>query len=253
MTPVNLPSLPTDTLYKFLTFFGLVILLTSFLTPVFTFKDNDIEKFSLTLRNNTLKGSNKAIDIGLKQMDSVMRDMESRKQNVIYEYKQPKGRSVYDSTYHKIYVDLTSQRNRWASQYNSQGDSLVITRQQLANLYSFEEQVISYCNSGIIFGIVLSLCGFVLWFVNNQIYQDLYIKLQGGFKIIPAAQNPTGKKQLSEDELYQKSWSQEMVSKVLKTLVVYLVLQLLFDFLFQKHFPKGFFQARKVEIVEVPR
>lgn len=253
MNGFNLPNLPTDTLYKFLTVFGLVILLTSFLTPVLTFKDNDLTKYSLTLKTKNLERKSNVLDNRLKELDSLTKSIDMSKRNVIYKYQDKRGIWHDDSSSHLEIVNMFSELNLTASQSNGLQDSLLITKQQLNHIYSFEEQVIGYCNKGIFYGIIITVAGFFLWFLNNQVYQDLFIKIQGGYKIVPKTNFKKGAPQLTEEQQYINAWRQEIVTKILTTIILFLSLYIIIQFFFDNYFPSGIFEIKRFEIVTMPK
>lgn len=248
MNGLSFPNLPTDTLYKFLTVFGLVILLFSFATPLILLKDNYVEKYKLIFLTKKLESENNNFKAGKLALDTIISSPNFQDYNKIFVSK--KGNHIeYDSSNYRRYVGRLNERIYYINRINQTADSLFISQKQLENLYRNEERIVNYSNYGIVYGAIICLFGFILWFVNNQVYQDLFIKVQSGYKILPFKRKNS--KQIvgeSEDELYLRTWRGEIERKVYWFLIVLLVLLIVVPLVFEKTIGHGLYKAERVEV-----
>ena len=255
MTGITYPNLPTDTLYKFLSVFGLIILVVSFIIPSITLHDNFVEKYKLTLSYKDIERNRDDIEKKIVTINKQLHSQDFIKTNTIVRRQKANGVFIDDSSGNKNFNSTIEKKETLIDLINKKSDSLMITKKQLENLYATEKNIITYCNNGILLGFVLSILGFILWYVNNQVYQDLALKIQSGYKILPLKENKTKKEkgEKTEDEKSKEAWKQEIDKNIFKFLFILAAVLVGVLLIYNWIFPNGFFESEKIEIIYVEK
>jgi hypothetical protein len=249
MNAFNIPTLPTDTLYKFLTMFGLIILLTTLLTPAISLKDNNINKFKLALDFKRLEQDKSNTRQDINALDSTFKIINKNKWYLVKTYVDRNGKLYFDSTSYKLFDYVRTNLNSSIYLLARKQDSLLITNQQLENLYSSELEILTYCNKGILYGLIISACGFLLWFFNNQVYHDLFLKMQVGYKfgfkeeVEDIVELPKNKK--NKRLKYLDNWNSLIAVESLKTVLIIIIVIVGCHYAYYQAYPNGFFVSKK--------
>lgn len=194
---MNMPSLPTDNLYKFIALSGLAIVLLvgyKFLNfQAYVDKacsDENLKLTELSFKSDQLK----------KDLEFLIKVIENKKRNIFEITKDYKDTSISTGTELKIYRDKLYESikyNRleinkeieWIGlvdahlELKKRNEELAQTRDEIemelerieSIQHQFKKSLIFYVPF-FIFGISISLIGFGLWYRKKQIFEDLIIK-----------------------------------------------------------------------------
>ena len=147
---MDLPTLPTDNLYKFLALGGLVLLVASFAFPLIRISDIQVKLIEARRDGELLKVETASFE---KELDRVG--------------QRPKVSSADAAWYRTRLLDLRIKEIQWSSR-QEQIDQL--TKELL-----FAQ---SFLGLGCGIGTVLSAVGFALWYRRVQKPNDLLLKRQ---------------------------------------------------------------------------
>jgi hypothetical protein len=140
---MELPTIPTDNLYKFLTVFGILVAIASLLIPRYV--------------HNQMR-------VQVLRADTELREAQARS-DAIHRVNQAQNNQMN-------YVELTTQL---------EGIQPAIARAEGRKQEAESQEVqasrlVATSNVGVAVGIALATLGFVLWYLNLQRWQDQAVK-----------------------------------------------------------------------------
>lgn len=139
MDNLSIPNVPTDTLYKFMTIFGLIMLIVSFSTPIISFKDSNLKRYDLSYQIAKTEFYHSIVNREVAKLDSTISKLE-------LEFLANKTNDLESDKS----ISLLRKHNFDAlSKMEVERDSVFMMKQQLEHLTSYEKQIFGYCNQGI--------------------------------------------------------------------------------------------------------
>jgi len=170
---MNVPSLPTDNLYKFMAIFGLLILLTS--TYVLIKETDKINTF-----NSEVIGVSDKLESFLIRVDST-RNLRRQLMKDSLNYKNPTfGVVIEEEEY------LSREIDKMHSDFNSRVERIKWVEAR----YDFIKEVFGFSS---IISMLLIGFGFGQWYYKHQRYIDAEMKLEGE-KILKKIKNRKSEK-----------------------------------------------------------
>lgn len=177
----NLLKIPTDNLYKFMAFSGIIIFVVSLSFPLYFM--NSIEHEKVVFMTEYSKSNDKMIEI-----DNIC--------NTYFSFLDSLDKTGYvfnpiyfadgDSAIHHLYeinkaMLITGQDILLATQ-----DTINASHAEYDYKNFVENKVLNLCNFGIFLGMILGMIGILFWYNHNQFYNDiiLYNKTGNKFKDI---------------------------------------------------------------------
>ena len=213
------------------------------------------EKYLLSLTTKKMQSNINDIEEKILLLDSQINSKTFSNTNIIREFKDKVTKKTIriDSTGYKNFAKVLSQRTSLINQINQKTDSLFVTKKQLQSIYASEGSIIAVCNNGIQAGLIICFLGFIFWYRNHQVYQDLILKIQSGYKIIPKKTNKPSHESKSEDILYLEAWKSEVDKSRILFLITIIVLLVIFGYIYNWKYPAGFYKSQQIDLVVIEK
>jgi len=164
---MNLSTVPTDNLYKFMAIFGLILLITCTIYPI--------------SKINTAERAKIDVEISLQKLEREMDHIKTEAETISSELTSIENDSESDISSQKTEIIELIRNKRNSLQ--SRNDDLEINiidikeKRMLSSLLVSELRFFLYFGSlGSIIGSILMLSGFYLWKNKVQRYQDIILK-----------------------------------------------------------------------------
>ncbi len=177
----GIPSLPTDNLYKFIAIFGLVIMTICFSVPIVYMQDLAKNKVELTM--NSLSAKLKMQRYGA-EIDTFRSQIKAMQEDpTLFTFDSVTG-VIYANGNLMIMIDTMQKQMDAVGEKFSESSKKYTNEKALLDYISISEsQVIDLCNAGILLGLFMTVFGFILWYINNQIYLDIILKKESEYPI----------------------------------------------------------------------
>ena len=163
-TLMNLPLLPTDNLYKFMSLAGAVIIILSVIYPIIQIEE-------LQHRIVSLNGEEKILD---QEIEFIKHDVKFLEKNInILEKKKNQKIGELNELLRK-----STELSRKTNEQQIKNIELFYKKQdiELTSKYISQNRILGFIGTG--FGSFLAFFGFYLWYVRIQKLQDLLLKRQ---------------------------------------------------------------------------
>ncbi|MCT7489409.1 hypothetical protein N5T63_10900 [Aliarcobacter cryaerophilus] len=171
---MQLPTIPTDNLYKFMSISGLLVMLFFFLTLTYSIYQLEINIMEEQKNTNIVKSKVEVLDklrenykSYIKVLEELLKEKEITKKE-FYEIKY-KELSKYTDYLNNVLLDISIGEGNIKKLENTLNSILIIG-------------IISFL--GILIGFFLARRGFKLWYEKLQVYQDRNIKDLNSNRII---------------------------------------------------------------------
>jgi hypothetical protein len=164
---MNVPTLPTDNLYKFLALTGLVLMLACF--------------GALEFRAAKQQELDTAVSLGKEALGYLERDIERVAERLT-------GQATEDQEYPKVTANEYAQ---FKMRIRNVGEDIIELRgksERAEAHYQRTQRILFLLLLGGIFGGFIAIAGFALWYVRLQKYQDVLIRCQADQSAQQAAQ-----------------------------------------------------------------
>lgn len=152
---MQIPTLPTDNLYKFIALSGLLIVLVSFFIPICIMHQVNMQRFDIEADVNVAIEESRRLENKTNLLRQSMKDKSITKEEA----------RLKNDEFDKISEKNTMNGIRLKSQLNK----LKFTIEEIKDL---KWLVLIGCG----LGVVIAWAGFLLWYKRLQKYQDIIIR-----------------------------------------------------------------------------
>jgi len=166
---MNLPSIPTDNLYKFLAITGLILCLVSIFYP--TIEGDKIDREIIQLETNT--------NIYLRESEHLNREQDFFEEKLDDAKLAAKSKTLSKQGRDSISRELL-EIDRKVLELRIKAAEQQGYAKQILRLNSRLRLMNKCANYGFNSGVVLMFLGFILWYLQVQRYQDLIMKNEAG-------------------------------------------------------------------------
>lgn len=180
---------PSDNIYKFLAFLGLIFILLSSIVPVCILKDVEIQTINLNLEKSRLNANFNKVKYYVDSCGAYIENVKNGEPNYIGMVSNNKDREVDwmidapDSTNHH-YLRTKKMFDEKTIELHKNLTSLKLNNKILHSLDYQKSVQIFISNVSFYLGVLFSVIGFILWYRNYQILEDINLMKGAGLKIV---------------------------------------------------------------------
>jgi hypothetical protein len=169
---MNIPSIPTDNLYKFSALIGTIIVFLSLYVPYILSSELSKQISYLELKVKTSEAESDYFGDKVRAVEKII-DNSIAAQKGIRKHDPNKLELNYSENELKVFLSELIELKKSRAISRAEEDNLLSETKRLNSEYDLIQNI---SRSFIIFGAILACFGYILWYFRIQIYQDRALK-----------------------------------------------------------------------------
>jgi hypothetical protein len=169
---MNIPSIPTDNLYKFSALIGTIIVFLSLYVPYILSSELSKQISYLELKGKTLDAEIDYFSDKVQAVEKII-DNSIADQKGLRKHDPNKLELHYSENELKVFLSELIELKKSSAISRAEEKNLLSETKRLNSEYQLIQNI---SRSSIIFGLVLACFGYILWYFRIQIYQDRSLK-----------------------------------------------------------------------------